>query len=130
MLISGRRSVKDANKILFGLFDGGLGALLAREIIDAWRRLREDGIQLLQIAKSEAAALEFPPRSAYGKGDLRRPSRHTHGLFYGVAVPPSDIRAQVLRGYRLVDAFRRDQHTCRTSARVVERLRRQHGQPP
>ena len=56
-----QKIVKDANKILFGLFDGGLGALFAGEIIDAWRRLREDGIQLLQIAKSEAAALEFPP---------------------------------------------------------------------
>ena len=53
-----QKIVKDANKILFG---GGLGVVLAREIIDAWRRLREDGIQLLQIAKSEAAALEFPP---------------------------------------------------------------------
>lgn len=42
------------------LFDSMI-AEITKEAIKAWQRARESGVQILQISKSEAAHLDFPP---------------------------------------------------------------------
>ena len=46
---------------LKSLFPGMLAAEVIKEAIKAWSRARASGIQVLQIGKSQAARLEFPP---------------------------------------------------------------------